>query len=96
MGIETVSRTPDVETVREQLRVHTEQIKQRELDEALSKLEARGELSAAQREVVTQLADEITDQIVAAPAATLEESFERDERVARTVIRLFELNANDR
>jgi hypothetical protein len=50
MGIETVSRAPDAETVREQLRDHKEQIKRRELNEALTKLEARGELSAVRFE----------------------------------------------
>lgn len=72
-----------------QLREYAERTKQGELDEALSKLEAHGELTAAQRETVMRMATRITERVIEPPEAALNGAAE-PEKCAKTVRKLFE------
>jgi glutamyl-tRNA reductase len=65
--------------------------KQRELDQALSKLEAQGELNDDQRETVEALADALVGQLLAAPTKSLREAAAEDDwTTIHTAMRLFD------
>ncbi|QLG61361.1 glutamyl-tRNA reductase [Halorarum salinum] len=65
--------------------------KARELDRALTKLEAQGELTDEQRETVESLADALVGQLLAAPTKSLREAaLEDDWTTIHTAIRLFD------
>jgi glutamyl-tRNA reductase len=66
-----------------------ERIKRGEVEEALGKLDARGELSDAQRDVVEGMADAIVDQLLAAPITCIQRG--GDGSTLDTVVRLFDL-----
>ena len=66
-----------------------ERIKRGEVEEALGKLDARGELSDAQRDVVEGMADAIVDQLLAAPITCIQRG--DDESTLDPVVRLFDL-----
>lgn len=78
-----------VEQARLQLREYAERTKQAELKRALSKLEAHGELTAAQQETVMWMATRITDRILESPEAALNGTAD-PERCAKTILGLFE------
>lgn len=84
-----------VEKARMRLREHAERTKQAELDEALTKLDAQGELTDAQRETLTRMATRITDRILAPPEATMNGTAE-PEKYAKTVLRLFDPDERER
>ncbi|WP_254841018.1 hypothetical protein [Natronomonas marina] len=67
-----------------------ERIKRGEVEEALGKLDARGELGDAQRDVVEGLADAIVDQLLAAPITRIQRG--GDGSTLDTVVRLFDLD----
>jgi len=67
-----------------------ERIKRGEVEEALGKLDARGELSDAQRDVVEGMADAIADQLLAAPITRIQRG--GDGSTLDTVVRLFDLD----
>jgi glutamyl-tRNA reductase len=65
-----------------------ERIKRGEVEEALDKLHAHGELSDSQREAVERMADAIVDQLLAAPITS---SYSADDSAALdTAVRLFD------
>jgi glutamyl-tRNA reductase len=67
-----------------------ERTKERELREALAKLDARGELSDGQREAVESLADALVSQLLAAPTKSLREAAADDDwETIVTALRLF-------
>lgn len=67
-----------------------ERTKQRELDEALEKLEAQGGLTTDQRETVEALADALVGQLLAAPTKSLREAaVEDDWTTIQTAMQLF-------
>jgi len=67
-----------------------ERIKRGEVEEALGKLDARGELSDAQRDVVEGMADAIVDQLLAASITCIQRG--GDGSTLDTVVRLFDLD----
>jgi glutamyl-tRNA reductase len=72
----TTEDTTDPAAVRRHIRERAEAVRRDELDRALSRLEATGETSEAQRDVLRELAHAVTDAVLATPEAALE-----DERV---------------
>ncbi|MFB6175630.1 MAG: glutamyl-tRNA reductase [Halobaculum sp.] len=68
-----------------------ERTKQRELTEAIEKLEAQGGLTDEQRETVGALADALVGQLLAAPTKSLREAAaEEDWTTIHTAMRLFD------
>ncbi len=66
-------------------------MKSRELDEALTKLEAQGELTDQQRETVEALADSLVSQLLAPPTKSLREAAAEDDwTTIRTAMALFD------
>ena len=70
-----------------------EEIKRREVATAVSRMEAAGDLTDEQREVVESLADSLVGQLLAAPTKSLRDAAERDDwSTIQTAIRLFDPN----
>jgi glutamyl-tRNA reductase len=68
-----------------------ERTKRRELDEALTKLEANGGLTDDQRETVAALADALVGQLLAAPTKSLREAAAEDDwNTIHTAMQLFD------
>lgn len=67
-----------------------ESVKARELDTAMSKLEAQGDLTDEQRETVTALADALVGQLLSAPTKSLREAAAEDDwTTIQTAMQLF-------
>ncbi|SFP70598.1 MULTISPECIES: glutamyl-tRNA reductase [Halolamina] len=68
-----------------------ERMKGRELDRALTKLEAQGDLNEDQRETVEALADSLVSQLLAPPTESLREAAGEDDwNTIRTAMELFD------
>jgi len=68
-----------------------ERMKARELDRALTKLEAQGDLNEDQRETVEAMADSLVSQLLAPPTRSLREAAEQDDwETIRTAMQLFD------
>ncbi|MFC6786426.1 glutamyl-tRNA reductase [Halobaculum halobium] len=68
-----------------------ERTKQRELREAMAKLEAHGDLTDEQRETVAALADSLVGQLLAAPTKSLREAAAEDDwATIHTAMKLFD------
>ena len=68
-----------------------DRVKAREVDRAVSKLEAQGELTDEQRETVEDLADALVGQLLAAPTRSLRDAAGEDDwETIRTALRLFD------
>jgi glutamyl-tRNA reductase len=68
-----------------------ENVKQQELSTALSKLEANGDITDEQREVVESLADALVGQLLSAPTKSLRDAAERDDwSTINTALQLFD------
>ena len=74
------------------LRRRAERIKQREIEEAISKLEARGGLTEDQRETVRTLAAALVRDLTAAPESALKRTARSDRERARIIGRLFDID----
>ncbi len=73
-----------------------ESTKQRELRTALRKLEASGEFSEEQREIVEDLADVIVGRLLAAPTKSLRDAAERDDwQTLQLVVQWFDPEFED-
>ena len=68
---------------------NAERVKGRELSEALDKLDACGELSDVQRDVVQGMVDTIVDQLLAAPMTSIYRA--GDISTLDTAVQLFDL-----
>lgn len=74
----------------DQIRDHAEGIRDRQVARALTRLDARGELTPRRREEIERLADRLVDRLLATPAEALDApTGERDE-TAETLIQLFD------
>jgi len=84
---------PDAETdpdrVRRRLRRRAERIERREVAEAVSKLESRGDLTDEQRETVRRLGAVLRRRITSRPDAALERA-SRGGATVRALARLFD------
>jgi glutamyl-tRNA reductase len=68
-----------------------ESVKERELADAVSKLEARGDLTDEQQEVVASLADALVGQLLAAPTRSLRDAAAEDDwTTIDTALQLFD------
>jgi glutamyl-tRNA reductase len=68
-----------------------ERIKRREVGEAISRLEAEGDLTEAQREIVESMADALVSQLLAAPTRSLRDAAEEDDwSTIHTALQLFD------
>ena len=68
-----------------------DRVKQRELDRAVTKLDAQGELTDEQRETVESLADALVGQLLAAPTRSLRDAAGEDDwETIRTALQLFD------
>jgi glutamyl-tRNA reductase len=68
-----------------------DRVKSREVETALSKLEAEGDLTPEQRAIVESLADALVSQLLSAPTKTLRDAAERDDwSTINTALQLFE------
>jgi glutamyl-tRNA reductase len=68
-----------------------ERVKDRELSEALSKLDAHGDLTDDQREVVAAMADALVSQLLAPPTKSLRDAAAEDDwTTINTALRLFD------
>jgi hypothetical protein len=76
--------------VADSVRLQSERVADREVQQALRKLEARGDLTAGQQRAVREMADDIVESLVAAPARTVEAAREADDETLRTVVDLFD------
>lgn len=73
-----------------------ERIKRRELETALSKLNVHGAVTSAQRETIEQLADALTNQLLAAPTKSLRHAAAEDDwSTINTALQLFEPEFDD-
>jgi glutamyl-tRNA reductase len=73
-----------------------DRLKQRELATAVSRLEAAGELTDEQREVVEGLADALVSRLLAAPTESLRTAAEHDDwETIRTALDLFDPSFED-
>jgi len=68
-----------------------ERVKSREISTAVSQLEAEGDLSAEQREIIESLADALVGQLLAAPTKSLREAAAEDDwTTIHTALQLFD------
>ncbi len=73
------------------MRESADRVKRRELDRALDRLAAQGDLDDDQRETVTAMADAIVGQLMAAPTKSLREAAAEDDwSTIATAIQLFD------
>lgn len=80
----------DPEAVRGAIRARGEEIKRRELQKAFNRLDANGELTSEQREVIRKMATAIVDAVLAAPESALENSQGYNGETVRTAVKLFD------
>ncbi|KAB1190386.1 hypothetical protein GJR96_15505 [Haloferax sp. MBLA0076] len=83
----------DPEQLRRALRVYGQEVKERELEHALSRLEAGGTVSPAQQSTLEQMAATIVEEILTPSIAALDDP-ERDDETVRTVTRLYGLEVD--
>ncbi|ELZ42784.1 glutamyl-tRNA reductase [Halorubrum saccharovorum DSM 1137] len=87
---------PDPERLRRRLRRRTDAIERREVAEAVSVLDARGDLTDDQRETVREFGSALVEALTAAPEQALERAARtegaRERGRARAVRRLFDLD----
>lgn len=81
---------PAGEQVVERVRRRSEAVADREVERALGRLEARGDLTPDQRRAVRALADGIVESLVAAPAETVAAARDADEDALAAVVDLFD------
>lgn len=82
----------DPEAVRRAIHRRSEKLKQQELERAFNRLTARSDLTQEQKEILTQMASEIVDGILATPDSMLECASESDDISVQTAIELFDPN----
>ncbi|MGB9960729.1 glutamyl-tRNA reductase (plasmid) [Halobacterium sp. MBLA0001] len=80
----------DPEAVRNTIRARGEEIKRRELQRTVNRLESNGDLTTEQLEIIRQMATAIVDGILAAPEEALEDSRTCDSETYQKAIELFD------
>jgi hypothetical protein len=92
-----VESDPDPERLRRRLRRRADEIERREVGEAVSALDARGDLTEEQRETVRELGSALVEGLAAPPEQTLERAARsegtdpRQRERTRSIRRLFDL-----
>jgi len=69
---------PDADAALARIRERAGELRDHEVETALAKLDARGELSAADREAVERLADRLVTRLLAAPERSLRAAADAD------------------
>lgn len=82
------SELPDQTAVRRRIHDHAEAIRREELDRALTRYEAAGPVSATDRAALQELADRLTQAILAGPERVLEQD-SIDEEALEAAMNLF-------
>ncbi|QLH78052.1 hypothetical protein HZS55_12410 [Halosimplex rubrum] len=90
----TAAEAPDPETALTSIRERGAAVRDREVETALAKLDARGSLSAADREAVEVLADRVVARLLSAPERSLRTAAdggdgEHDPETVETALALF-------
>lgn len=70
--------------------VHADRIKDRELQQAYSRLGGESTISATERQVIDSMATAIVDDIIAAPITVLDETSAYDDETVETALELFD------
>lgn len=83
----------DPDRVRRRIRRRAERIERDEVDEAISKLEARGGLTDEQRETVRRLGSVLARRITTGPESTLTRISRNDRATVCTVAKLFDVES---
>jgi|GEM_PF-3016610 hypothetical protein len=83
----------DPDRVRRRIRDRAERIERREVAEAISSLEARGDLTEEQRETVRLLGTAIARRLTADPESTLDRTGRDEPGTVRAVARLFDVES---
>ncbi|MFB6295613.1 MAG: hypothetical protein ABEH66_02075 [Halobacteriales archaeon] len=86
----TRAGTPDPDVVLARLRRRCAEIKREEVGTALRKLDASGDLSDRERAAVEEMADRIVAELLAPPAAALEDAAEADDPPIEPLARIFD------
>ncbi|MFC7075999.1 glutamyl-tRNA reductase [Haloarcula halophila] len=87
---DTTEPTPDVEQALGQLAARGAEVRAEQLNRALTRLRADGELSAEQVAALEQLSERLVDRLLALPEETLREAANRGEEDAvETAMELF-------
>jgi glutamyl-tRNA reductase len=81
--------------VTDSVRRRSEAVADREVQQALRKLEARGDLTEGQQRAVREMADGIVESLVAAPARTVEAARAADDETLQTVVDLFDPDTDE-
>ncbi|WP_419181155.1 glutamyl-tRNA reductase [Haloarcula halophila] len=90
MNDDTTEPTPDVEQALGQLAARGAEVRAEQLNRALTRLRADGELSAEQVAALEQLSERLVDRLLALPEETLREAANRGEEDAvETAMELF-------
>ena len=83
------------EAVSRAIHCRGEELKQRELERAFSRLTARCDLTQQQQEIIEHMASAIVDGILATPDSALEHTSAYDARTVRAAIELFDPDRED-
>ncbi|WP_435075221.1 glutamyl-tRNA reductase [Halorubrum sp. HHNYT27] len=92
MSTDRSESSPDPERLRKRLRRQTAEVERREVKEAVSALDARGDLTEEQRETVRELGSALVEALTAPPERTLEQAGQTDRVPIHAISRLFELD----
>lgn len=76
--------------VRQAIRRRSERIRQQELQQAASRLEAYGTLTPEQRKIVDEMARAITDEILSSPESVLDDTAAYDAETIQTAVDFFD------
>ncbi|EMA64610.1 glutamyl-tRNA reductase [Halorubrum lipolyticum] len=86
----------DPDRLRRRLRRRSAEIRGRELEEAVTRLEARGDLTEEQRETVRELGSALVGELIGAPERALERAAQTEgtgaRARARAIRRLYDLD----
>ncbi|MDF9745186.1 hypothetical protein [Natrinema salsiterrestre] len=86
----------DARTVECRLRRRAEAVKRDELEEALSRIDSQRDLTAADRDRLERLADDIIDDLLESTEAAFERPANSEDEAARAVAERFDLDAPSR
>ncbi|MCG1008382.1 glutamyl-tRNA reductase [Halorubrum lacusprofundi] len=93
---DAIDTETDADSVRRRLQRRSARIERREVEEAISKLEAHGDLTDEQRRTVRMLGSDLTRKLMVAPESRLEQSSRDRPKSVRAVARLFDIPLESR
>lgn len=84
--------TPNREEMLRRVRERAEQLRRREVETAIRKLEARGEVTEGQREAIDEMTEGIVEGLLSTPETAMREA---DERTLRAAMRVYGLDPDE-